>query len=70
MNRPMKKDKLVNLKEFSFQTYLLITISLLIMVLTILIVNILLNGIDKLSFNLITNYPSSDIEKAGMRQQY
>ena len=67
MNRLIKKNGLINLKEFSFQTYLLITISLLIMVLTILIVNILLNGVDRLSLDLITNYPSSDVEKAGMR---
>ncbi|GIU70817.1 MAG: phosphate transport system permease protein PstA [Candidatus Nitrosocaldaceae archaeon] len=67
MSRLRKKNNIINLQEFSFQTYLLITIALLVMILTILIVNILLNGIDRLSFNLITNYPSSDVDKAGMR---
>lgn len=63
----LTKKNLLNLKESGFQTYLLITIALLVMVLTILIVNILINGIDRLSLGLITNYPSFDVERAGMR---
>ncbi|MEM2856377.1 MAG: phosphate ABC transporter permease PstA [Candidatus Nitrosocaldaceae archaeon] len=59
--------KLAIIQEFSFQTYLLISISLLIMILTILLTNIVLNGENMLTPNLITNYPSSNPNEAGMR---
>ncbi len=55
------------LKEFTFESYVLLTIALLIIVLTTLIVNILINGMERLSFKLITNYPSSNVNEAGMR---
>ncbi len=57
----------LTLKEFTFEAYILITIAVLIIVLTTLLVNILINGIDRLSFNLITEYPSSNVEEAGMK---
>jgi len=55
------------LKEFTFESYVLLTVALLIIVLTALIVNILINGMERLSFKLITEYPSSNVNEAGMR---
>jgi phosphate transport system permease protein len=55
------------LKEFTFESYVLLTIALLIIVLTTLIVNILINGMERLSFKLITEYPSSNVNETGMR---
>lgn len=60
-------SKLLIIQEFSFQTCILIAISILIMILTTLLINIALNGKDMLSLNLITNYPSANASNAGMR---
>ena len=67
MSRIGKNARSDVVKEFGFESYLLITIAIIVMVLTILIVNILINGIQKIGINLIVNYPSSDPDKAGMR---
>ncbi len=62
------KDRLlVNLKELGFQTYMLLAVCVSIMILTMLLVNVTLNGIARLSPTLLTNYPSSNVDEAGMR---
>lgn len=62
------KDRLlVNLKEVGFQAYVLLAVCVSIMILTMLLVNVTLNGIARLSPTLLTNYPSSNVDEAGMR---
>ncbi len=58
---------LVNLKEAGFQAYVLVAVCISIMILTMLLVNVTLNGIARLTPTLLTNYPSSNVDEAGMR---
>lgn len=53
--------------EFGFESYVLIAVCICIIALTVLLVNVVFNGIDKLSLGLVTNYPSSNVDLAGMR---
>jgi phosphate transport system permease protein len=61
------KGKSTNLWELGFESYILITICIIIIALTVILVNVIINGADRLSLNLITNYPSSNVDEAGMR---
>lgn len=61
------KGKTTIINELGFETYVLIAVCICIIVLTMLLVNVGLNGIDKLSLGLIVNYPSSNVDEAGMR---
>lgn len=58
---------LAAVSEYGFQTYLLIAACIAIMVLTMLLVNVALNGIERLSLNLFLNYASSNPDEAGMK---
>ncbi len=57
----------VSIFEYGFETCLLIAISICIIALTALLTNVVVNGIERLSINLFTNYPSSNVNEAGMR---
>lgn len=61
------KGKSVSLWELGFESYALIAVCICIIALTVLLVNVTLNGIGKLSPNLVLNYPSSNVDQAGMR---
>ncbi len=61
------KGKGVAISEYGLQFYVLISICIGVMVLTVLLVNITLNGIDRLNANLFFNYASSNVNEAGMR---
>jgi len=61
------KGKSRNLWEFGFELYVLIAVCACIIALTVLLVNVMLNGIGKLSPGLVVNYPSSNVNEAGMR---
>jgi len=61
------KTKKASLFDLGFEAYALLAVCICIIVLTVLLVNVTLNGIDRLSPNLITNYPSSSVGEAGMR---
>jgi phosphate transport system permease protein len=63
-----RRKRLVRISEFSFQAYVLIAVCIGIMILTMLLVNVLVNGIGRVSPSLILNYPSSNVNEAGMRQ--
>jgi phosphate transport system permease protein len=67
MSKLAVKGKNRSLWEFGFETYVLIAVCACIIALTMLLVNVTLNGIGKLSPGLITNYPSSNVDLAGMR---
>jgi phosphate transport system permease protein len=61
------KGKSRSLWEFGFESYVLIAVCACIIALTVLLVNVTLNGIGKLSPGLVVNYPSSNVDQAGMR---
>jgi phosphate transport system permease protein len=61
------KGKSRSLWELGFESYVLIAVCICIIALTVLLVNVTLNGIGKLSPNLVLNYPSSNVDEAGMR---
>jgi phosphate transport system permease protein len=61
------KGKRTSLWEMGFESYALIAVCISIIALTVLLVNVTLNGIDKLNPGLIFNYPSSNVDQAGMR---
>jgi len=67
MNKLIAKGKSGNLWEFGFEAYVLIAICACIIVLTVLLVNVAINGAGRLSPGLITNYPSSNVNESGMR---
>lgn len=56
-----------SLWEFGFESYVLIAVCICIIALTVILVNIIINGFGWLDFGLLVNYPSSNVEKAGMR---
>jgi phosphate transport system permease protein len=56
-----------SLWEVGFETYALIAVCICIIALTVLLVNVMINGISKLSPGLVVNYPSSNVNEAGMR---
>src|SRR5918995_1684776 len=60
-----KKDR--SLWEFGFESYVLIAVCICIIALTVILVNIIINGLGWLDFGLLVNYPSSDVDRAGMR---
>lgn len=53
--------------EFGFELYLLLAICICIIILTALLTSVVVKGINRLTLNLFTNYPSSNAEEAGMR---
>jgi phosphate transport system permease protein len=61
------KGKTRSLWEFGFEAYVLIAICICIIALTVLLVNITINGAGRLSPELIGNYPSSNVNQSGMR---
>ncbi|HXG07055.1 MAG TPA: phosphate ABC transporter permease PstA [Nitrososphaera sp.] len=61
------KGNSTSLLELGFELYALIAVCICIIALTVLLVNVTLNGIGKLSPNLVLNYPSSNVDQAGMR---
>jgi phosphate transport system permease protein len=61
------KSKRASLFDVGFEAYALLAVCICIIVLTVLMVNVTINGIDRLSPNLLTNYPSSSVGEAGMR---
>jgi phosphate transport system permease protein len=61
------KSKSTNLWELGFESYVLIAICIVIIALTVLLVNVTINGTERLSLSLITNYPSSNVDQSGMR---
>jgi phosphate transport system permease protein len=61
------KGKSKSLWEFGFESYALIAVCVCIIALTVLLVNVMINGISKLSPGLVVNYPSSNVNEAGMR---
>jgi phosphate transport system permease protein len=65
--RVLVKGKSTSLWELGFESYALIAVCICIVALTVLLVNVTLNGIGKLNPNLILNYPSSNVDQAGMR---
>lgn len=67
MSRLAAKGKSGNLWEFGFEAYVLVAICACIIVLTVLLVNVAINGAGRLSPGLITNYPSSNVNESGMR---
>lgn len=64
---PSLRHRQKSIFEFGFEAYVLLAVCTCIIVLTVLLVNVTINGIGKLSTNLIVNYPSSNVELAGMR---
>jgi phosphate transport system permease protein len=64
-----REDKriLTSIKEAGFQAYVLVAVCICIMVLTMLLVNVTLTGIARVSTTLFLNYPSSNVDEAGMR---
>lgn len=67
MNKLIAKGKSGNLWEFGFEAYVLVAICACIIVLTVLLVNVTINGAGRLSPGLIANYPSSNVNESGMR---
>jgi phosphate transport system permease protein len=61
------RGKSTSLWEVGFETYALIAVCICIIALTVLLVNVMINGISKLSPGLVVNYPSSNVNEAGMR---
>lgn len=61
------KGKDTNLWEIGFETYVLVAICACIIFLTVLLVNVTINGAGRLSPALIGNYPSSNVNESGMR---
>jgi phosphate transport system permease protein len=61
------KGKSMNLWELGFESYVLIAVCICIITLTVLLVNVTINGAGRLSPSLIANYPSSNVEQSGMR---
>ncbi len=66
-NKPIGTKKKISIWEFGFESYILIAVCICIIVLTVLLVNVTLNGYDKVTPALIFNYPSSNVDQAGMR---
>ncbi|MEM0496308.1 MAG: phosphate ABC transporter permease PstA, partial [Candidatus Nitrosocaldus sp.] len=62
-----RKSRYAIISEYGLQIYLLIAVCISVMVLTVLLVNVVLNGVERLSPNLLFNYASSNIDEAGMR---
>ena len=67
MYKLIAKGKSGNLWEFGFEAYVLVAICACIIVLTVLLVNVTINGAGRLSPGLIANYPSSNVNESGMR---
>ncbi|MCS7141676.1 MAG: phosphate ABC transporter permease PstA [Candidatus Nitrosocaldus sp.] len=65
--RTERKVKYAMISEYGLQMYLLIAACISIIVLTVLLVNVALNGMERLNPNLFFNYASSIPEEAGMR---
>ena len=65
--RIVLKNKSTNLWELGFEFYVLVAVCIIIIALSVLLVNVTINGVGRLSPNLITNYPSSNVDEAGMR---
>jgi phosphate transport system permease protein len=65
--RIRRKSRYAIISEYGLQTYLLISVCVSVMVLTVLLVNVVLNGVERLSPNLLFNYASSNVDEAGMR---
>jgi phosphate transport system permease protein len=65
--RAIQKGKNTSLWEIGFESYALIAVCVCIIALTVLLVNVMINGIGKLSLGLVLNYPSSNVNEAGMR---
>lgn len=61
------KSRYTIISEYGLQTYLLIAVCVSVMVLTVLLVNVVLNGVERFSPNLLFNYASSNVNEAGMR---